>query len=213
MDSIQVIRLLDVLRVNSISNAAGVHPRSIVVQGEDFGSVEEVLINGVTAPSFIVYSKTRLIAEVPESISDSIVTGVTVLSNAITLTGRSLVEFTMGTRPKTATGILRLLQVFLRMLLRAPGSNIFHPKLGGGLLTRIGGNISKSAAADITVSISNARAQIIAAQSSEPAIPGSERLLSAEINGIAVDSSNTSIYVTVILTSHSGKRGAATLTA
>jgi len=213
MDSIQVIRLLDLLAVNSISNAVGVHPRSIVVQGTDFTSVEQVLINGMVSPEFVVYSPTRLVAEVPGSISDSIVTDVAVLSNAITLTERSLVEFTLGTRPKKATGIIRLLQVFLRQLLRTPGSNLFHPRSGGGMLRRVGGNISNSAAADIAVAVSSTKNYIVGAQSSEQRIPPGERLLSAEISGLTVDPSNTSIYVTIVLTSHSGKRGAATLTA
>lgn len=213
MESIQVIRLLDLLEVNSISNAAGVHPRSIVVQGSDFRSVEQVLINGMVSPEFVVYSTTRLVAEVPETISDSIITDVAVLSNTITLTDRSLVEFTLGTRPKKATGTLRLMQVFLRQLLRTPGSNLFHPRSGGGMLRRVGGNISNTAAADIAVAVSTTKNYIVGAQSGERRIPPAERLLSAEIGGVTVDPSNTSIYVTIVLTSHSGKRGAATLTA
>jgi len=81
------------------------------------------------------------------------------------------------------------------------------------MLRRVGGNISNSAAADIAVAVSSTKNYIVGAQSSEQRIPPGERLLSAEISGLTVDPSNTSIYVTIVLTSHSGKRGAATLTA
>ncbi len=213
MDTIQVIRLLDVLQVSSIANAPGVHPRSLIVKGTDFHAVEQVLINGMVSPEFVAYSTTQLVAEVPDAITDAIITDVAVLSSAITLTDRSLVEFTAGTRPRKANGVLRLMQVFLRQLLRTPGTNVFHPNSGGGMIRRVGGNISNSAAADIAVAVGQTKTYIVGVQSAERNIPASERLLSAEIGGLSVDPANASIYVTVILTSHSGKRGAATLTA
>lgn len=213
MDSIQVVRLLDVLRVSSVKNAPGVIPRSIIVGGTDFKNIEQVLINGFSSPAFVAYSPTELIAEVPEIIRDAILTDVAVLSSALTLTERSLVELTFGTRPRRARGILRLMQVFLRQLLRTPGSNVFHRRSGGGLLKRVGGNLSDKAAADVAIAVSNAKQYIISVQTPERNIPPIERLLSAEIGGITLDPAGTALYVTVILTSHSGVRGAATLSA
>ena len=194
MYTIQVIRLLDVLRVNAIRNAPGVVPRSIIVTGADFRSVESVLMNGLLAPEFVVYSATELVAEVPEDLREAAIADVAVLSSALTLTDRSLVEFTFGTRPKKLRGILRLMQVFL-------------------LFAQIGSPITEHVAADAAVAVTNARQYIIGVQTPEQNIPPSERLLSAEISGLIVDPGSTSMYLTVLLTSHSGARGAATLTA
>ncbi len=213
MDSIQVVRLLDVLKVNSIRNASGVVPRSIIATGEDFKNVEQVLINSFQAPEFVVYSKTELVAQVPNDLQDAIITDVTVMSSALTLTERSIVEFTFGTRPKKARGILRLMQVFLRQLMRTPGTNIFHKRSGGGLLRRVGTVISDKAAADVAIAVNAAKQYVINVQTPERNIPPIERLLSAEISALTVDPSGTSLYVTVVLTSHSGQRGAATLLA
>jgi hypothetical protein len=213
MDGIQVVRLLDVLRVNEIRNATGVSPRSIIVKGQDFENVESVLINGMEAPEFVVYSTTELIAEVPEAISDSIITEVMVLSSALTLTERSVVEFTFGTRPRKVHGMLRLMQSFLRLLLRSPGSNLFHPRSGGGLLRRIGDVASRQTAADVAIAINSTKQYLINVQTAERNIPPSERLLSAEIKALNVDPQATAVYITVVLTNHSGQTGAATITA
>jgi hypothetical protein len=211
MDSIQVIRLLDELKVNSIRNAVGVVPRSIVVKGEDFRNVEQVIIDGFVAPEFVTYSTTELVAEVPSPLQQSVITKVSVLSSTLTLTERSLVEFTFGTRPKAVRGTLRLMQNFLRILLRSPGSNKFHPRSGGGLLRVINGLATKQTAADIAVAVQTAKQYMVNVQTAERNIPPSERLLSAEIQALNVDPQSTSAFVTIVLTSHSGARSAATL--
>lgn len=212
MYGIQLIELLDVLKVNSVRNATGVSPRSLIITGEDFRSVERVLINGTPAPTFIVYSPTQLVAEVPEVHRDANITDVAVMSSKLTFTQRSLVSFTFGTRPKKVSGVLRLMQTFLRILLRTPGSNLFHRRSGGGLPTGTGKNITKSTAADIQVAVSTTQSYLIGIQTPERNIAPSERLLSAEITNLDVDKFNTSISVTIVLTSHSGRRTAATLT-
>lgn len=212
MFGIQLIRLLDVLKVNSVRNAPGVSPRSLIIEGEDFRSVETVLINGTAAPEFVAYSKTQLIAEVPELYRNETITEVSVLSSSLTFTKRSLVSFTFGTRPKKLSGVLRLMQTFLRILLRSPGSNVFHRRSGGGLLLRIGDNISTRAAADIAIAINSTKTYLIGVQTAERNIPPPERLLNAEIAGLTIDPQNTTIAVTIILTNHSGQRAAATLT-
>jgi hypothetical protein len=212
MDGIQIIRLLDFLKVNSIRNAPGVSPRSIIVKGDDFRNVEQVIMDGFAAPEFVVYSTTELVAEVPSPLRDSVITSVSVLSSSLTLTERSIVEFTFGTRPKKVRGVLRLMQTFLRILLRTPGSNRFHPRSGGGLLKQVSGLATQQTAADIAIAVQSAKQYLINVQTAERNIPPSERLLSAEIQALNVDPRSTSAFVTIVLTSHSGLRGAATIT-
>lgn len=211
MDGIQLIRLLDLLNVSGLSEAVGVSPRSIYIDGEDFRSVESVLINGMEAPEFVVLSERRLIAEVPEPLRQTTITEVSVFSQNLTFTERSLVTFTFGTRPKKARGAVRLMQTFLRILLRTPGSNIFHRRSGGGMLRRVGGVINNRSAADIQIAVTAAKQYIIASQTPVRELPSTERLLEAEITSLVADPANTSIYVTIALTSHSRERVAATL--
>lgn len=211
MYGIQLIKLLDLLPVNTVRNAKGVHPRSLVVTGKDFRNIEKVLINGAESPGFMVYSPTELIAEVPGVFQSAPIDSVAVLSSSLTFSGRSLVMFTVGSRVRKVRGILRLMQVFLRILLRTPGSNLFHRRSGGGLLSRIGTNITNGAAADAVIAVDTTRTYIVGVQASDRNIPPNERLLSAEVANVSVDPQNGSITLTVLLTNHSGTTAAATI--
>ncbi len=212
MIGIQLVRLLDVLKVSLVRNVPGSSPRQVVLVGVDFRNVESVLINGTDSPSFVVNSLTEITAEVPEIWRTSPISEVSVLSSQLTMTASSLVEFTFGTRPKKVAGVVRLMQTFLRLLLRSPGSNTFHPRAGGGILKRIGTNITESAAADVAVAVGNTKAYLISIQTPERNIPPSERLLSAEVSAVSADPQHTSVSVTIVLTNHSGQRTAATMT-
>lgn len=211
MKGISVIRLLDVIPASSISNAVGVSPRSIIIRGADFASVESVLINGVSSPEFVVLSTSEIVAQVPDDQDDAIITDIAVLSAAFTMTARSLVELTVGNHVRSVQGIQRMMQVFLRQLLRTPGTNIFHRRSGGGLLKRLGTIADDSVAADAAVAVSSAKQYIVNIQSGDRTIPPSERLLAAEISGLRTE--KTAVYLTVVLTNHAGTRAAASVVA
>lgn len=213
MHTTQLIRLLDVAPLNSVSNAQGVSPRSLRITGKDFRSVEQVLINGIASPEFVVMSSTDILAQVPEAYEDSPINEVVVLSSSLTLTERSLVEFTFGTRPKKVEGVTRMMQNFLRILLRSPGSNIFHKNSGGGLLRRVGRNLTSRAAADVHIAVNLTKEYIVRSQSATREIPNNERLLEAEITALTPDAEATALYVTIVLTNHAGQRAGATLVA
>jgi hypothetical protein len=103
------------------------------------------------------------------------------------------------------------MQNFLRILLRSPGSNRFHPRSGGGLLKRVGSTANNQTAADIAIAVQSAKQYMINVQTVDRNIPPSERLLSAEIQALTVDPQSTTAFVTIVLTSHSGARSAATI--
>lgn len=211
MYGIRIIRLLDVLPVTAARNAVGVSPRSLIISCAKLYAVDQVLFNGLLSPAFAVYSANELIAQVPEVLEDAIITDVAVLSSVPTMTERSLIEFGVGARVTKISGTQRLLQNFVRLLLRTTGSNVFHKTLGGSLQGSVGSNMGQRVAADVAVAISNVKRQIIAAQTPLSSLPPSERLLSAEIAGLSEDEANTSVYCTVVLTSHDRQRSAATL--
>lgn len=213
MKGIQVIRLLDALPVNSVQVAPGVTPLAVIIHGEDFRNVESVLLNGFMSPSFVVLNQTQIVAEVPQSIRLSAITDIVVLSFNLTLTEQSVVEFTVGQRVRSIQGITRLMQVFLRQLLRTPGTNVFHPQSGGGLMRQVGQNLTDRSAADIQIAIDRTRRYITSIQAASPRLPPDERLLSAEIAGLVVNPEDTSVSVTIVLTSHTGQRAGASLEA
>jgi hypothetical protein len=213
---IQVVRLLDVLPITGVAEAVGVVPRSVILTGDDFSSVEEVLLNGIPSPEFVAFQKTKIVAQVPPEIVAAAITDVFVLSSKLTLTQRSVVEFTYGTRPQTVTGILKLMQTFIRLLIRSPGSNVFHRRSGGGLFKKIGATIGAGtnrdrAAAEAAVSVNLTRQHIISVQTPLREIAPSERLLSANIVSLDSDPQNGALSMSVELLSHSGQRGLATI--
>jgi hypothetical protein len=173
-------------------------------------------MNGFPSPEFVVFQKTKILAQVPGEAVLAPITDAFVLSKKLTLTQRSLVEFSFGARPEKVTGILKLMQTFIRMLIRTQGSNVFHKRSGGGLFKKIGATIGAGpgrdrAAADATVAVSRTRQHIIAVQAPVRSIPPSERLLSASVFALDVDPQNGTLSMSVDLVSHSGKRGLATI--
>ncbi len=211
---LRLIRLLEVIPVSAARNAVGVFPRSIVIDTtEKFEAVDQILFNGMPSPSFAVFAANQLIAQVPDVLDEAIITEVVVLSSQARYSKRSLIEFGLGARIRATDGTQRLIQNFVRLLMRSPGTNIFQKTMGGGLLRHIGSNVTSRVAADITIAVSDVKRQILAAQASYSNIPANERLLSAEVVAVTEDPQNASVYCTVVVTTHDRRSSAATLVA
>jgi hypothetical protein len=213
MYSPQLIQLLDVIPTTLVRNVPGLVPRTLEVFGSDFRDVTAVTLNGFTSPSFVVLSANRLLAEVPDEVKSASITEVLVMSASLTLTAQSLVDFTVGPAPRKVRGPQRLMQEFLRILLRTPGSNRFHPQSGGGLAKRVGKNMTQHAAADATVAVAATERYIVSQQTPIRSIPANERLLAAEIIGIQASQELGELNVTIKLLNHTGQSAAATLIA
>lgn len=215
MTDIQVIRLSDVLPVTGISRVPGVLPRSVMISGSNFENVESVFLNGSQAPEFVVMSSREILAQVPQDQVQQTIQEGYVLSTRLTFTSRSLIELSVGSRPQTVSGTLLLVQNFTRMLLRTPGSNIFHKNSGGGLFRQIGKVLGVSTrdrvGAEAAVSVARTRQLIIATQTPDRRIPPEERLLSADVVGLSVAPREGTIYMSVSVTSHAGTTAAATI--
>ena len=61
-------------------------PRLIEVNGDDFSSVDEVLINGVPAVDTVIVTGKRLVAQVPDTLKNMSLVTVVVLSKRLTVT-------------------------------------------------------------------------------------------------------------------------------
>lgn len=183
---------------------------ALEVIGEDFRSVEEVLINDTPSPDVMVLSKTSLIAQLPEGLQrQPNVRNVVVLSRTFTLTPRSLLRFRIGETPGRTQGINRLVQLFVKLLLSTPGTDIFNRQLGGGALRNVSRTFGTAEAnaikADFTIAIDRTARQILSIQSRNGSLPADERLLTANLVGATFSRASSTLFVNVEIIPQDGR--------
>lgn len=183
--------------------------RALDVIGDDFSSVDDVFINDMISPDVIVVSANRLIAQLPDSLQDHPdIHSIMVVSRQLTLSASSLLRFRMGNTPGRVNGVLRLLQLFVKILLSEPGSDIFNKQVGGGLLRNIGATFGSEEGdtirADATVAVDRAARQVISVQSRDGTLPRDERLLNASLVGATFSRSSGSMFLSVEVVSQTG---------
>jgi hypothetical protein len=205
----------ETVKVSLARPVPGLPVRTLEVIGDDFRSVDEVLMNEVPSPSFIIVTKNRLIAEVPQALKDSTISSISVLSKKLTVTPRSVIRFRIGRTPSKVRGILRLLQLFLRILFQTPGTDIFAPKLGGGALVHLGQSVSVEDGTDIVgdfiVSVDNTVRQVIQIQSRNQSIPPDERMLTARVVSAGFNKNETALIASIEVVSQAGRSAVARL--
>lgn len=104
------------------------------------------------------------------------------------------VKFTWGRRTKFNSGILKLVQMIIKMILTTPGSDTFATQVGTIIPSLIRRGVTSSNAQtikmDITVSLQDLERQIRDIQAAQP-IPDDERLREIEIRTVEfLDTSN-----------------------
>lgn len=206
---IQVVFPSELVQLSSVSFVPGLRPKTLDILGLDFRSVDEVLVNEIASPHVIVLSKNRLLAQVPDSLqANGRVMDVSVVSRSLTLSPRSQIKFKIGQTPSKVRGILRLVQVFLKILFTTPGTDIFSQRVGAAALRNIGKSFGKeqggTIVSDFVVSVATTARQIVAIQSRDPSIPRDERLLSAKVTAANFDNGQSALIVSVELTSQAG---------
>lgn len=205
----QVVFPQELVPIDSVTILQGVNPPSVDVIGQDFRSVDEVRINDVASPDVVILSRRRLLAQIPAELRNQVPTSVTVISNKLAMTNKSVLRFRVGRVPSTVGGVLRLVQVFLKVLLTTPGRDIFAPRIGAGALKNIGLTFGKdeggSIVSDFIVSVATAQRQIIAIQSRDPSLPPDERLLAAKVVSAGYNRNEAALVVSVEITSQAGR--------
>lgn len=184
MNDIQILEIRDILPVTNVRPIQGASPRSISVMGKDFNSTFEVLINEAKSPSVIVVNSQQLLAQVPEDLGGAPIRTVVVLSSRLTGTKSSKITFRLSDSPRAVSGMPRLIQQFIKMLLTTPGSDIFFKRGGGGLLRTVARQTARgggSMVADLHVGVDRTRRQIMALQANDRTVALSERLLFARV--------------------------------
>ncbi len=206
----QLVFPRNAVRLTSVTRTTLSGAPALNVVGDDFRSVDEVLVNGRASPDYRVQTATRLVAALPEGVALRDVESVSVTSRELTMTPRSILAFRVGLVPTKTTGILRLVQLFVKVLFTTPGTDIFNKSLGGGALraigSRSGGRQEVNAVVnDFVVAVGNTKRQIVAIQSRQPRLPPDERLLEAKVVSARFSPEQEALLASVELTSQAGQ--------
>jgi len=213
---LEVVKFRDLIPVRSIPRVVpGLSNTTVEVVGEDFSSVETVLINDIQVPEFIVVDGKTMWAQLPDNV-DSVQT-IEVQSSKFTRTAAgSKLKFEIGEATKTVSGILKLTQLFTKWMLQSPGSDIFDPGRGGGLQRLVGQILTSKKMESVGVvlarSIDQTASQIRTTQVNEPNLPLDERLLSAALIGVNISGDKMEASARVRIISMAGDEAVSGLT-
>lgn len=203
----------EAVQLTRVHLVPGLIPKTLDIIGADFRSVDEVLINQIPSPDVVILSKTRLLAQVPDQIMSNRLITVSVLSRKLTVTEKSFLRFRIGKAPGKVSGILRLLQLFLKILFTTPGTDIFSQKTGGAGLRNIGQTFGSDEGggivSDFVVAVATTSRQIIAIQGRDSSLPRDERLLAAKVLSAGFNKSEGALVVSVEVTSQAGRAATA----
>ena len=174
---------------------------SLDVRGENFVDVVSVRINGLAAQDFIVLSNTRLLVGIPLALAGAPILDVQVRTARADLTPHSTVHLDVGVGSRVAEGSVRLVQTFLKILLTAPGTDVFRPDLGGGLALlrgstdNAGGSRLKAAASQ---ALEVTKAQVIALQANNTGLSADERLKSASLLSSSFEGDTLGVRIRIV---------------
>lgn len=212
---LEVVKFRDTVAVTGLPRfVPNLSPLTLEVVGEDFTSVEEVLVNDVKAPEFVVVSESVLWVQLPPAARERIDT-VEVISSIFTATARSRIDFKLGNKTRAVEGPQKLMQLFVKWLLQSPGSDIFNPERGGGL-QELAGRVTTTrklepVLAAVTRAVAQTANQMQRVQVNQPNLPLSERLLSADIASVDVSTQLMEAHIRINLRTLSGETARAAI--
>ena len=99
---------------------------------------ESVTVNGEKCPKVSIISDTRILAELPPNIEQII--RLDVFSYSVEGSSEYSIFSSMSLRPTTVSGISKVIQKVIKVLLTTPGTDIFNVEMGAGLGTLVAKN-------------------------------------------------------------------------
>ncbi len=181
----------------------------VQITGAGFVDVANVLINGYRSPEFIVDTSQRIFAGVPTAVAGQIITDIQVLLLSPLKGTENAVVLDIGGGNGRIEGPAKLVQSFVKFLLTTPGSNIFSPQLGGGLMRLSGKNFSSrsgSLESEARAAIARTEAQMKSLHAATPRLPDSEKLRSVSIISVNVDVDSSTLSIRLELVAQNGSR-------
>lgn len=207
----QFITMVDELAVRLVEDLVGAEPRTLRVSGiSGFLSTQRVFINNYGVDDFIIISDSVLLVYPSDVFSSVAVENMSVQVASGELTGASPIRILFGPTKKTraVSGIQKLVQQVIKMLLSDIGSNRFDPGEGGDLVHSLGLTLGSAGSARISASLSQAvrtvEEQLVSSQAAESNLPASERLLSLSLSGLRFDNVALSVEADIRLVTFTG---------
>lgn len=204
----QVVEPRETIPITGVRNLPGIVPRTLEIRAGLFRDVESIIVNDIELTTFELVSPTMLYVPLPVEFTSISVTSLVVASRRLSVSPTSIITFRMPRRAAKVRGVLRLLQLFLKVLLTTPGTDIFSPATGGGLLRALSrpANLQHSQAitSDAVLAVEAAAKQILAIQSRNTSLPADERLRSARVQSSTFDPRSAALLVAVAVESQAG---------
>jgi hypothetical protein len=217
MIDIQSIKLRDLAEITSVDflgrdEVLGIflpgpgEPLPVVMdfRGRHFDRAVSVLLNGVSL-QFTIRSPARILATLPDSMTQVQVRSLYIITDSDTFTNSSLYEYVVGTRSETVTGVRKVTQQFIKLLMTTPGSDTFDTSSGGGL-SKLPGQLQRNphaVLATIAQSIIKVANELRDSQQGTR-LPPSEKLRSIDIVELSfAKGDKTSVNVDVRVITHS----------
>ena len=202
MIDFRVVSTKVLLNVSSIAPIRGFSPPAIAVIGTDLNLTESILYNGIEVKEFMVSSSTRMIVRIPQSQVGKNFSEIRVYSSVAKTGKDSLISLEIAKPIKNVSGIDRLVQSFMLVLLTNPGSDIFSPNSGGGVRAIVGRTTDhqgSGVAAALAQAIDRTKAELLRLQSTSANLPLAEKLLSCSLSSLSFDDTTSAINARVIL--------------
>lgn len=215
MTALEVIKFRDVVPIRQVVRfLPNFSPLTVELRGDDFSDAEDVLINDVSVPEFMIINAQTIYAQMPSNVNA--VQTLSVISSNFTRTARaSRVDYKVGTKTRAISGILKLTQLFVRWLLTTPGRDVFNPQNGGGLqeVARLAGNTGRPASvmSAVVQAVSLTAEQIRRVQTGGGGLPLDERLLDATVLDLGAPRARDEVRIRVRIESVAGEDGVAAL--
>lgn len=209
---IQVISVVDDLQIISVEDIEGAEPRTLRLIGRGgFNSAQRVIINDYGINTFVVVTDTVLLVA-PGDTFDSVAVedmNLVVVSSSLTSTRRVRLFFGPTVRLKSVTGIQKLIQHIVKVLLTNVGTNRFRLQEGGNLLKLTSFPLTPASRPRIITALSQAvsstETQIIAAQAAQRGLTLDERLLGLALGNVVFDDGTLEVQATIRLTTYRGR--------
>jgi hypothetical protein len=176
------------------------------IKGEDFQNTSAVLINGDRSPTFVVVSSTRILADVPASQFATPIRNVSVLKTEVDGARSTVISFESAVPTSLLSPSTYLVQRFLKLLISSPGSDIFAPTRGAGILSLLGPiPVAASAVGALVASkVQTAVSQMLEDQSDRTDMLPEEKLSSVQVLTAEYSARDTALDVRLRLIAETG---------
>lgn len=175
---------------------------------EDYSTVVRVIVNDHVIDELAMYGA-DLLAYIPDDLDTDEIEYAALISEETRSSDETMLRFGMGPIPAEIEGTDRLVQLFVKVLLQTPGSDIYYPDIGGSLLAvkkrgAVGGDLN-IAAAEVSNSIKKAEKDVKFLQTGLK-LPAEETLISAASLNVTSERSTGDINAFMILQTLAGTR-------